>query len=76
MDARVVTQQTGRAGRSQNRMAGSAFALISPARSGAMRIYKLATHDGNYTVYRNRDVVCCGLTRSAADALMEHLTSA
>jgi hypothetical protein len=41
-----------------------------------MRIYKLATHDGNYTVYRNREVVRCGLTRSAADALMAHLTSA
>jgi hypothetical protein len=38
--------------------------------SGAMRIYKLPTHDGNYTVYRNGEVLCCGLTRTAADALI------
>jgi hypothetical protein len=44
--------------------------------SGAMRIYKLATHDGNYTVYRDREVLCCGLTRSAADALITHITAA
>ena len=40
-----------------------------------MRIYKLATHDGNYTVYRNSEVVCCGLARTAADALIARLSS-
>jgi hypothetical protein len=41
-----------------------------------MRIYKLATHDGNYTVYRDSEVVRCGLTSSAADALMADLIPA
>jgi hypothetical protein len=41
-----------------------------------MRIYKLATHDGNYTVYRDREVLCCGLTRTVADALITQITAA
>jgi hypothetical protein len=49
---------------------------FQPAPCGAMRIYKLATHDGNYTVYRGSEVVRCGLTNSAADALMAALTCA
>jgi hypothetical protein len=40
-----------------------------------MAVYKLATHDGNYTVYREHEVVRCGLTRAAADALIATLTS-
>jgi hypothetical protein len=43
--------------------------------SGAMAVYKRATHDGNYTVYREREVVGCGLTRAAADALIAALTA-
>jgi hypothetical protein len=38
-----------------------------------MAVYKRATHDGNYTVYREREVVGCGLTRAAADALIATL---
>jgi hypothetical protein len=44
--------------------------------SGAMRIYKLATHDGNYTVYRDGEVLCCGLTRTTADALITQIAAA
>jgi hypothetical protein len=44
--------------------------------SGAMRIYKLPTHDGNYTVYRNGEVLCCGLTRTVADALITQIAAA
>jgi hypothetical protein len=40
-----------------------------------MAVYKRATHDGNYTVYREREVVGCGLTRAAADALIATLTA-
>ena len=40
-----------------------------------MRIYKLPTHDGNYTVYRDQEVVCCGLTSRAADALITRLAA-
>jgi hypothetical protein len=49
---------------------------VVQTRSGAMRIYKLATHDGNYTVYRNSEVLCCGLTRTAADGLISDITAA
>jgi hypothetical protein len=38
-----------------------------------MGIYKRPTHDGNYTVYRDREVVCCGLTSWGADALIAKL---
>jgi hypothetical protein len=44
--------------------------------SGAMRIYKLPTHDGNYTVYRNGEVLCCALTRTVADALITQIAAA
>jgi hypothetical protein len=44
--------------------------------SGAMRIYKLATQDGNYTVYRDGEALCCGLTRTVADALITQIAAA
>jgi len=53
-----------------------AFPSFQPAPCGAMRIYKLATHDGNYTVYRGSEVVRCGPTNSSADARMAVLTFA
>jgi hypothetical protein len=38
-----------------------------------MRIYKLPTHDGTYTVYRNAQVIGAGLTLSSADALIQSM---
>jgi hypothetical protein len=38
-----------------------------------MALYKCPTQDGNYTVYRDHEVVGCGLTRAAADALIATL---
>jgi hypothetical protein len=38
-----------------------------------MRIYKLPTHDGTYTVYRDRQVVSAGLTARSADAVIASL---
>ena len=38
-----------------------------------MRVYKLPTGDGTYTVYRDAQVIGAGMTIVAADALIQSM---
>jgi hypothetical protein len=56
----------------QNRTSRSALAERGSG-SCTMRIYKLPTGDGTYTVYRDAQVIGAGMTIVAADALIQSM---